>query len=321
VRRLWSSVRSRLGFLLRRSRVEREMDDELRFHLAECAADLVRRGVSAPEAARRARLAFGGVDRTKEGCREAIGVALVDTVGRDLRYGARMLCREPGWTAVAVLTLALGIGANAAIFSAVDALLLRELPVRDLDRLVFAITMREGFDPFGMSILEFAAIRERNHVFSRTTVAEQRSFNLTGRDFPEPQRIPGAAVQADFLSTLGVEPVLGRGFEVAEDRPGGPNVALLGHDLWRRRFGGDPQLVGRALTLNGRSTTVIGILPPAFDYPNQAEIWIPLQTRLSGLPMVELAAHRFGMVAHLRPGVAVEQAEAELLAIGRELER
>ncbi|HEV3075680.1 MAG TPA: permease prefix domain 1-containing protein [Thermoanaerobaculia bacterium] len=186
-----SRLRSWLASVLRRSRLEREMDAELRFHLDAYADDLAAGGVQPREAARQARLAFGGVDRAKEGCREAVGVGFTDDLRRDLRYGARMLRKDPGLTAVAVVTLALGIGANAAIFSAVDALLLRRLPVADPDRVLFGITMREGFDPFGMSVLEFAAIRERNHAFADSSVGEQRSFNLTGREVPEPERVPG----------------------------------------------------------------------------------------------------------------------------------
>ena len=271
---LWSRLRSWSGAILRRSRRESAMDTELRFHLDAYAEDLVRRGVPRGAAMRRARLDFGGIERAKEECRDALGVTLAETLARDLRYGARMLRKDPSFTAIAVLTLALGIGANAAIFSAVDALLLRRLPVADLDRLVFGVTMREGFDPFGMSVMEFAAFRERNHCFSRLGVAEPRSFNLVGRDAPE--RIQGAAVQVDFLTTLGVEPALGRGITAAEDQPGGPAVALLGHGLWRRRFGGDPHLVGQSLNLNGRSTTVIGVLPPEFDFFATGELLQPL---------------------------------------------
>jgi putative ABC transport system permease protein len=315
----WSRLRSWIAAMLRRSRMESEMDAELRFHLEASAEDLVRRGVPLKEAKRQARLEFGAIDRAKEECRDALGVTFADALARDLRYGARMLHKDPGTTAIAVLTLALGIGANTAIFSAVDALLLRRLPVADPDRLVFCVTLREGVDPFGSSMLEFAAFRERAHTLARSTIAEVRSFNVVGQD--EPERIQGAAVQADFLATLGVAPMLGRGITAAEDKPGGPAVALVGHNLWRRRFGGDPRLVGKALDLNGRSTTVIGILPAGVDFPDVAEIWVPLQRPLHGLPLADLAAHRFQLVARLLPGASVEQADAELRAIARDLEK
>src|SRR2546421_3821920 len=143
----------------------------------------------------------------------------------DLRFALRQLRKSPGFTLIAVIALALSIGANTAIFSALNTLLLRPLPVEDLDRLVFSISMREGVDPFGASLLEFAADKQRNHCFSSMGAAMQRSFNLTGRG--EPERARGASIMTDYLSTLGVKPILGRGFTNAEDRSGGPAVALI----------------------------------------------------------------------------------------------
>jgi predicted permease len=314
-----SRLRSWLGAVLRRSRLEREMDAELRFHLEAHAADLVRAGMPAAEAVRRARLAFGAVDGAKEQCRQARGVHLLDTLAQDLRYGARHLLASPGFTAVAVLTLALGIGANTAIFSAVDALLLGALPVPDSRRLVSSWAMREGYDPFGTSALELAAYRDRSDAFARCGVARSRSWNLLGE--AEPERVQGAAVQADFLAALGVHAVLGRDIGAAEDRPGGPAVALLSHGFWQRRFGGDRRVLGRSLNLDGRITTIIGVLPPGFDYPDAAEIWVPLQTRLDGLPLAAAAEHSFVLAARLRPGVSVERADARSKEIARQLER
>ena len=146
-----------------------------------------------------------------------------------------MLLKKPGFTIVAVLTLALGIGANTAIFSAVNALLLRPLPVDGVDRLVYGFSLREGFDPFGTSLLEYAAYRERSRVFAQSGVGRQQPFNLIGRN--EPERLRGAAVMDEYLNTLGVKPIVGRGFTAEEDQPGGQAVAILGYGLWRRRFG------------------------------------------------------------------------------------
>ena len=316
---LWSRVRSWLGAALRRSRLESEMDAELRFHLEAHAADLVRAGLPVAEAARRARLAFGTVDRAKEECRQARGVHLLDTLAQDLRYGARNLRASPGFTAVAVVTLALGIGANTAIFSAVDALLLGALPVPDSRRLVSSWAMREGYDPFGTSALELGAYRDRNDSFARCGVARPRSWNLLGGAGPE--RVQGAAVQADFLATLGVHATVGRDITAADDRPGGPAVALLGHGFWQRRFAGDRRVLGRSLNLDGRITTIIGVLPSGFDYPDAAEIWVPLQARLDGLPLAAAAEHAYVLVARLRPDVSVERAAARSQEIARQLER
>src|SRR5438128_5392494 len=143
---------------------------------------------------------------------------------QDLRYGARMLLKQPGFTLMTVAALALSIGANTAIFSAINALLLRPLPVEDIDRLVVSVTLREGFDPFGSSFLEYAAYRDRSHSFASSGVATERSFNLVGKG--EPERVRGAAAMATYLTTLGVKPVLGRIFSMSEDQPGGPPVAL-----------------------------------------------------------------------------------------------
>src|SRR5438067_10881989 len=144
---------------------------------------------------------------------------------QDLRYGLRILLKQPGITASSIGALALSIGANTAIFSAINTLLLRPLPVEDIDRLVFSVALREGFDPFGSSLLEYAAYRDRSHSFAASGVAQQRAFNLTGRG--EPERVRGASIVTNYLTTLGVKPVLGRAFTAEEDRPGAPAVALV----------------------------------------------------------------------------------------------
>ncbi len=236
----------------------------------------------------------------------------------DLRFALRQLRKSPGFTLIAVIALALSIGANTAIFSAVNTLLLRPLPVEDLDRLVFSIAMREGFDPFGSSLLEFAADKQRNHSFSIMGAAMQRSFNLTGRG--EPERARGASIVADYLTTLGVKPILGRGFTDAEDRPGGPAVALISYGRWQKHFGGDPSIIGETLNLEGRSHTIIGVMPPGFDLPAAAEIWVPLQTNIDSLPLADRAAPMYEVVAKLRPGVSIEKADAESKSIARQLE-
>jgi putative ABC transport system permease protein len=316
---LWNRFRSWLGATLRRSRMESEMDAEMRFHMEAYAEDLVRGGVPHQEAMRRARLEFWGIERAKEECREERGVRVLETLLQDLRYAARMLRKSPGFTTVAVLTLALGIGANTAIFSALNTLLLRPLPVENVERLAFIVSLREGFDPFGTSLLEYTAYRDRSHSFVSTGLATERSFNLIQQG--EPERVQGAAVLSNYLSTLGVQPVIGRSFAPEEERPGGPAVALMGYGLWQRRFGGDPHVVGRSLDLEGRNTTVIGILPPTFDLPEAAEIWIPLQANLEGLPLAERAKHAYYMVARLKPGASLQQADADLRGIARELEQ
>jgi putative ABC transport system permease protein len=243
----------------------------------------------------------------------------MQTLWQDLHYGARTLLKQPGFTLIAVAALALSIGANTAIFSAVNALLLRPLPVENVERLVFSIALREGFDPFESSFLEYAAYRDRSHCFESSGLAAQRSFNLIGRD--EPEHIRGAAVMADYLTTLGVKPVVGRAFSAEEDQPGGPPVALISYGLWQRRFAGRSNSVGQILNLDGRSYAILGVMPPGFDLPNAAEIWIPLQVRIDSLPLTQRAVPGSDIVARLKPGIDLKQADAELKTIAQQLEQ
>jgi putative ABC transport system permease protein len=237
---------------------------------------------------------------------------------QDLRFGLRMIRRNPGFSLVAILTLAMGIGANTALFSAVNALLLRPLPVEDIDHLVFGMALREGFDPFGTSLLEFELYQKEGRSLSGSGVGTPRQLTLQRGD--EPQRLRGSAVTAGFLTTLGVKPVLGRLFTPEEDRPGGASVALLGHDLWRR-LGGERGIIGQLLNLEGQSTTVIGVLPAGFDVPYSAEIWVPMQVDIASLPLSQSAATANEFVGRLKSGVSLQQADAELKGLARRLER
>jgi len=243
----------------------------------------------------------------------------MQTLWQDLRYGARMLLKQPGFSLICIAALALSIGANTAIFSAANALLLRPLPVEDIDRLVSTFALREGFDPFACSFLEYAAYRDRTHLFSSSGVATQRSFNLIGQG--EPERVRGATVMADYLSTLGTKPVLGRVFSADEDRTGGPPVALIGYTFWQKHFAGSAGAIGQPLNLDGRTYTVLGVMPAGFDLPAAAEIWLPLQTNIENLPLSERAATANEILARLVPGVTVKQADTELKAIARQLEQ
>jgi putative ABC transport system permease protein len=243
----------------------------------------------------------------------------MQTLWQDVRYGARILLKQPGFTLIAVAALALSIGANTAIFSAVNTLLLRPLPVSNIDRLVFSVALREGFDPFGSSYLEYAAYRDRNHSFASIGMAVQRSFNLIGRD--DPERVRGATAMVDYLKTLGVQPVIGRVFSDEEDRPAGPPVALISYGLWQKHFGANTNVIGQTLNFDGRSYNIIGVMPPGFDLPDAAEIWIPLQTNVEALPLTERAAPRGDIVARLKPGVSLKQADTELKAIAHQLEQ
>jgi len=238
---------------------------------------------------------------------------------QDVRYGLRTFRARPGFTAVVVITLALGIGANTAIFSAFNALLLRPLPVADVDRLVFGMALREGFDPFGTSFLDYALYRDESRSLASSGLATQRQFHLMREG--EPERVVAAAVTASYLTTLGVKPVAGRLFTADEDRPGGPAVALVGHALWQRLFASDPAPIGRAIDLDGTPYTIVGVLPPAFDAPFSSELWVPMQVSIEALPFDQRAATAHEFVARLKPAVSLQQADAELKQLARRLEQ
>src|SRR5262249_16987158 len=226
--------------------------------------------------------------------------------GGDVRYAGRRLAGGRGFAATAILTLALGIGAATAMFSAVNALVLRPLPFPEPDRLVFGLALREGFDPFGTSLLEYAAYKESAGSFASSGLSQGRSYQIT--EGGEPERVSGAAVTADYLETIGIAPLLGRRFTQEEDRPGGPNVALLSHGLWQRRFGADRSVIGNSFHLDGASFTVIGVLPQGFDLPYGADLWVPLRIHIPALSLADRTTHGYDMVARLAPGATRERA-------------
>ncbi|PYU44317.1 MAG: hypothetical protein DMG54_09615 [Acidobacteria bacterium] len=305
--------------LFRREKVEEQLDEEVLAYFETLIERYMEQGMSTEEAHRAARIKCDGPEQVKQRVREERVGATIEAIFRDMHYAGRMMAKNPGFAIVTVLTLALGIGANAAIFSALNTVLLRPLPVKEINRLVFSVGLREGFDPFGTSLVEYEAFRDHAHSFANLGIALQRSFNLVERG--EPERVQGAAIQSDYLATLGVTSILGRTFNAQEDHTGGPAVALIGYGLWQRRFGGDASLIGQSLNLDGRPTTIIGILPPTFDLPNSAEIWVPYQRNIAGLPLSDRLAHDHELVARLKPGVTLPQTDAELKAIAKELER
>ena len=241
-------------------------------------------------------------------------------VWQDLRYGARMLLKNPGITFVVILALALGIGANTAIFSVVDAVLLRPLPYPESDRLVFLNETSKTMDEISISYPNFTDWRNQNHVFEKIGVYNRSSYNLTG--VGEAERIVTGQVSADMFAALRVNPAVGRLFTNDEDKPGGTPVVLLSYPLWQRRFGGQAGILNQPLTLNGKSYTVIGIMPQGFQYPSRVEMWVPVG-QLSGEASWQQRGNHPGLygVARLKPGVTFAQAKAEMDTIGANLER
>jgi predicted permease len=296
-------LRSLLEGLLRRRRLEAEMDAELRFHLDRRVADLIASGLTRAEAARRARLELGALDGIKERCREARGLRWTDELGQDLRYALRMLHKEPGFTTAVVLTLALGIGVNTTIFSLLDAIVRKPLSYAAPSRLV-----REGsYFPKG-ALLVF---RELSRALASVAAYQSRGeVNFTGAG--DPERVAGSHVSAELFTTLGVQAALGRTFRPGEDLAGRDRVVVLSDGFWRQRFGGDPGIVGRQLTLDGVGREVVGVMPPDFAFPSaEARLWLP--ALLDPKDPVDLwKSTGFGLVGRLRPGVTLAEAQEEL---------
>jgi putative ABC transport system permease protein len=312
----WSRLASLWRNLFRRARVERELDDELRGYVDMLADEKEGRGMSRAEAGRTARLEAGGVEQVKELVRDARAGAFLETLARDVRYGARTLRRSPAFTVAIVLVLAVGIGATTAVFSVVDAVLLRPLAYREPGRLV--VMLHRGVNP--VSPANFLDWRRESSAFERTGAAESWAPNLSGGD--EAETVPALRMTADVFPMLGVPPMLGRAFLPAEEAPGGDHVVVLGYGLWQRRFGGDAGIVGREITLNGEPYTVVGVMPRTFAFPpfwaTGAEVWAPLA-------LADKAANRGGsslrVFARLKPGVSLAQARAEMAAITGRLEK
>jgi predicted permease len=299
------------------NRVEKELADEVQAYLDLLVDEKINEGMAPEEALRAALVEMGGVEQLKEGVREVRMGAGLETFLQDLRVGARMFVKRPGFTTIVVLTLALGVGANSAIFSVVNALLLRPLPVEEPDRLVWVWGKFSMGDRASVSAPDLVDYREQNDVFEHFAAYTQTKHNLSG-DF-EPERLTGAIVTADFFDTLRVAPVLGRGFLLEEERERAPRVVMLSHGLWQRRYGADPGIVGQSIVLDGRSVSVVGIMPAGFAFPGRVDLWAPVP--LLADEMGARAAHFLRPIARLRPGVSLSHAQAAVDAIAARLEQ
>jgi predicted permease len=308
----------RLLSLLRMGRLHREMEEEMRFHLAMQIEQNLDAGMATEEAHYAAQRQFGNQTWLKEVSREMWSLNSIETLIQDLRYGARMLLKNPGFTLIAVLTLALGIGANTAIFSVVNAVLLRPLPYEEADRLVFLTERSPWSEDLTLSYPDFADWRAQNHVFEYIGVHNSVDYNLTGNG--DPARLRAGRASADLFSALRVRAALGRLFTNEEDKPGAPGVVVLSHGLWQRRFAGDPNILNQSLTLDDRPYAVVGVLPPDFRLEERNEIWVPVEANISARALLGRDIHPFLRgVARLKAGVTLEQARAEMDAIAARL--
>lgn len=318
-------------FSRRHRRSETDIDDEFAAHLDMAAAELRAQGMSAEGAEREARLRFGGVAQTSESYREQSRPPLIDSVAADLRYAARQLRRNPGFAIVAVLTLALGIGATTTIYSLVQAVLLRSLPYGHADRLVYLYTPIASFhlpvEMFTLSNADFFDIRRLNHSFASMTLFGQETENLATAD--SVQRVQSATVDASFFSTLEVAATLGRVITAEDNQPGHQHVAVISHALWKSLFAGRPDVLGHSISLDGSSYRIVGVMPPDFTYPSPTElpysngndktdVWRPLA--LTPKDAAERNNDSLNTIARLKPGVSREAALSEMSAIMQHLD-
>lgn len=310
-------IRSAFSAALGRARFEREMEEELRVHMAAYAGDLAARGVPREEAELRARREFGSFEKTRDECRDARGLRWPDEFGRNLRYTVRMLRKSPTFTLTAVATLALCIGANTAIFSVVDAVLLRPLPYPAPEGLAMVITIwRDSVQQAVQDGRTCEAVRKHAKSVDAAVFSDAvMGVNLSAGGGP--RYVSQQRVSAGFFRVLGVAPVIGREFTVAEDREGGPRAAVLSHELWRRAFHADTAIAGRQITLRGDPYTVVGVMPQGFRAAAGAELWTPLRPSTTG----EGEGANYTLVVRVRPGTAWKQAEAEVAGIGADVFR
>jgi putative ABC transport system permease protein len=308
----------RVAGLFRRDRAEHELAEELRAHLDMRTEDHVRAGMSLADARRAALMESGGLGIAADACRERRALPFASDLLQDIRYAARKLRASPGFAAVAVLTLALGIGANTAIFSVVNAAMLQRLPFQDPDRLVMVweTSPRTGTqnvaNPFN-----FLNWKDRNHSFERISALVGTGAGLTGDG--EPEQIDRLYVTDDFFEILGVQPALGRWFTAQDHRSDAEDVVIVSFELWQRRYGGDPKILGRKIQLNQKPQTIVGVMPPGFRFPQtHADLWQPMGlTQANAKP----GGRYLSTVARLRRGATIASARADMNVIASQLQK
>jgi predicted permease len=307
----------------RRERMMRELDQDIRNHIEIETQDNVGRGMTRDDARHAALLKFGNVTRVKEDAREVWSFVWLEQLWQDIRYGVRMLRKNPGFTAVVVLTLALGIGANTAIFSVVYAVLLKPLPYAHSEQLfsVFQQLSKDATSATGFSYANLEDLREQNHVFSEVAGSQHHQLTLTGQG--DASVVNASVVTGDFFTLFAEKPLLGRVFFPEDGKPGSPAVTILSENLWRGTFGADPAVIGKSIELDKRSFTIVGVMPAPFRFPlvtESQQLWVPLvQDPLFGDWMGRRGGHWLQITGRLKPSVSAAQAQMELNAIGARL--
>src|SRR6266576_2924291 len=305
----------RLRSLFRRAQSDQDLDYELRDHLERKTEEYVAKGMTQEEAHRRARIDLEGIEQTKEKCRDARRVNWIQDFVQDLRYGTRTLRKSPGFTIVAVLTLALGIGANTAIFSVVNGVLLKPLPFPESNRLVEVMRGLKSGNDETVEASKYIFWQQHSRVFEAMV-----AFDIFGTGFNlalggRPEHVTGMRVSADFFRVLAVPLAIGRGFTAEEGRPGGASVAVISNNLWKHQFGGEPSIIGRTILLNDENYAVVGVMPVGFESRPPADIWVPLRPVFNpqndGGPL-------FIVLGRLKPGVALKTAQFDMKRVGEQ---
>jgi predicted permease len=326
--RLLQSLYRRLQSLLHKDANNVNLREELHFHLETLVEQNIARGMSPAQARIAANAGFGSIAQATEASYESRGTALLDDLAQDLRYGLRSLRRQPAFTLVTVLTLALGVGACTAIFSLVNAVLLRSLPYGDSSRLVYLFTPNPHVkdlppEVFGPSNADSFDLKAQSHSFALMTFFNQKIYSLTAGD--QPERVGAAQIDSSFFSTLDVAPLIGRDFNDQDEQPGNNQVVIISYPLWQSLFAGAPDVLNRSVTLNDQTYRIIGVMPRDFGYPHKTELaygngriettqlWVP--SALTVQQKVDRDESSSNALARLKPGVTLKDSQAEMSAI------
>jgi len=321
--RLLRIIRQRLRSLFRSAKADAELDAELAFHLEQMTRENIAAGIEAREARLAARRALGGVALIEEQCRDQRRIGWLTDMQKDVSYAWRMLRKSPGFTALAIITLAFGVGASIAVYTLAESLLLRSLPYPSAERLVSIVSTHVRRGDSGVGQEDFRDWQASNTVFERMAFTEFSQMTLTGQG--DAERINGRAVSEGFFEMFGVLPQLGRWFTPEEQKPGADRVILISHGFWVRKMGARPEAVGSTVSLNDRSYRITGVMPESFRFNPESfrfnegritEYWVPISYRSSGRQQ-----HQYAAYARLKPGVTTQMAQPQMSEIARRLER
>lgn len=314
-----STLKRRWHALFYKQELENELDEELQYHLERDIEQNIQSGMTREEARYAALKQFGGLMQSKEASRDARGVRFIENTLQDARYSLRLMIKNPAFTLIVVLTLTLGVGANTAIFSFANGILLRPLPYPQSDRLVVLdeTALKRGITSMSVSYPNFLDWREQNTVFENVGCDDGTGrFSLSG--IGQPETIRGSFITHGLLEILRVQPILGRTFTEAEDHPDTDAVVILGYDLWQKYYAGDQNILGRTIMVNNRARTVVGVMPQGFKYPEVSELWAPLALTPQLFTRTD---HGLNSIARLKDGVSIEQAQAEMHNIAARIEQ